>query len=63
MVEGDGVDVVMVGSGVGKGKEFIVVGGKLEAFWKELALSLARRVWQLLHFSSTPQVNRSLNVN
>jgi hypothetical protein len=41
MVEVDGVDVVKVGSGVGGGKEFIVVGRELEVFWKELAPSLA----------------------
>lgn len=41
MVEVDGVDIVKVGSGVGRGKEFIVVGREFEVFWKELAPSLA----------------------
>jgi hypothetical protein len=41
MVEVDGVDVVKVRCGVGRGKDFIVVGRGLEVFWKELAPSLA----------------------
>lgn len=36
MVEVDGVDVVKLGRGVRRGKEFIVVGRELEVFGKEL---------------------------
>ncbi len=41
MVEVDGVGVVKVGKGMGRGEEFIVVGSELEDFWKELTPSLA----------------------